>query len=212
MPRVTREPDGVHRGVIEMRPTSPTARTDAARRGQRGQRSASARSRPVLLPRWPAGDESEQGQATTHAETRGALALLDHPETRAERRAAAAHRRILVVEDDALMATLIRAGLELEGERDWVVQSASEGFHALELAGATPPDVVLLDVRLPGLNGAEVYRRLRSGSSTRHARVLFLSAGTSYDLHLLGIEDGVLLRKPFDVRELVGLVRALLVG
>ncbi len=110
------------------------------------------------------------------------------------------------------MANLIRAGLELEGERDWVVQSASEGLRALELAGATPPDVVLLDVRLPGLNGAEVYRQLRSGVHTRHARILFLSAGTSYDLHQLGIEDGVLLRKPFDVRELVGLVRMLLAG
>lgn len=211
MPRINREPDQKRGRVIEMHVPTPAPRTDTARRSRRGQRTISTRTRTVLLPQWPATDESAQGQGV-HAETRGALALLDEPETIAERVPLAAHRRILVVEDDSRMANLIRAGLELEGERDWEVQSASEGLHALELAGTTPPDVVLLDVRLPGLNGAEVYRRLRTGVHTRHARILFLSAGTSYDLHQLGIEDGVLLRKPFDVRELVGLVRVLLAG
>ncbi|HLJ82490.1 MAG TPA: response regulator, partial [Ktedonobacterales bacterium] len=126
--------------------------------------------------------------------------------------AVAARHHILIVEDDSQVASVIRASLELEGEADWAVQSAGEGLRALEMAGATPPDVVLLDVRLPGLGGAEVYRRLRASQKTRGARILFLSAGTAFDLHQLGIEDGVLLRKPFDVRDLVSLVRALLEG
>jgi DNA-binding response OmpR family regulator len=151
---------------------------------------------------------------------RGALAVLDEPATlplpqaRPEPQAAPAGARhtILVVEDDPRAAGVIRESLELEGDADWTVQIASEGLRALDLAGATPPDVVLLDVRLPDLDGAEVYRRLRAGPRTQTARVLFLTAGTSLDLYQRGIEDGVLLRKPFDIRDLVGIVRALLAG
>ena len=110
------------------------------------------------------------------------------------------------------MAGVIRESLELEGEAEWAVQTASMGALALELANAAPPDVVLLDVRLPDLDGAEVYRRLRAAQRTRTARILFLSAGTSLDLYQRGIEDGVLLRKPFDIGELAALVRALLAG
>lgn len=211
MPTPSQDPQRAHGNVIEIRSASQGTRTDAARRGRRDDRGAAVRGRTGLVSAWPSGETTSQSGGT-HAETRGALALLDEPETITKRAPLAAHRRILVVEDDPRMANLIRAGLELEGERDWEVQSAGEGLHALELAGALPPDVVLLDVRLPGLDGAEVYRRLRAGTGTRHARILFLTAGTSYDLYQRGIEDGVLLRKPFDVRELVSLVRALLAG
>lgn len=211
MPRASRDPEHSHGRVIEMLASPQATRTDTARRSRRGRRVATPHDRPILLPAWPTADTTAQARSA-RGETRGALALLDDPKTIAERAPATAHRRILVVEDDELMTNLIRAGLELDGERDWEVQSAGEGVRALELAGAAPPDVVLLDVRLPGLDGAEVYRQLRAGAHTRHARILFLSAGTSYDLHLRGIEDGVLLRKPFDVGELVGLVRSLMAG
>lgn len=211
MPRASRDPELTPGRLIEIHPAPATTRSGTVGRSRRAQRTTAARSRTILLPKWPAGDESVQA-TSNHIETRGALALLDEPDTLAAPVAVATRRHILVVEDDAHMAGLIRAGLELEGESDWHVQSADEGLRALELAGATPPDVVLLDVRLPGLGGAEVYHRLRTEDRTRHARILFLSAGTSYDLHQLGIEDGVLLRKPFDVRELVGLVQALLAG
>ena len=113
------------------------------------------------------------------------------------------------MEDDSRVASVIHTSLELEGEPDWAVEQASGGKHALQLASATSPDLVLLDVWLPDLDGAEVYHRLRSNEDPR-ARILFLSAGTSLDLFQLGIEDGVLLRKPFQVPELVSLVRALL--
>jgi CheY-like chemotaxis protein len=145
-----------------------------------------------------------------HTRTRGALALvgLDQIDTQPlpSLHPAVRRRHILIVEDDSRVAGAIQAALELEGEPEWAVQMASGGRHALELAGAVSPDLVLLDVRLPDLAGAEVYRRLRTGP----ARVLFLSAGSSFDLFQLGIEDGVLLRKPFNMPELVSLVRALL--
>jgi DNA-binding response OmpR family regulator len=144
--------------------------------------------------------------------TEGALALLEQPETLPRLQRVAARNAVLIVEDDPRMAGLLREGLALEGEQEWEVHVAADGMQALDLATTTPPDVVLLDVLLPGLNGAEVYRRLRANKKTRGACILFLSAGTSYDLWRQGIEDGVLLRKPFDVGELASLVRALLVG
>lgn len=176
-------------------------------------RRRNRRSPAVLIPRWANNGSAEDAPAGGNTTTNGALALLDQPRTatRSPHPVAARHH-ILIVEDDSQVASVIRAGLELEGEADWSVRSAAEGRHALEIASATPPDVVLLDVRLPGLGGAEVYRRLRAGQKTRGSRILFLSAGTTFDLHRLGIEDGVLLRKPFDLRDLVSLVRALLDG
>jgi DNA-binding response OmpR family regulator len=147
--------------------------------------------------------------------TRGGLALasLDQVDTQplpSLRREATTRRHILIVEDDSRVAGMIQTSLELEGEPDWAVEKACGGKHALELAGATSPDLVLLDVWLPDLDGAEVYHQLRSNPNTQEARVLFLSAGTSLDLFQHGIEDGVLLRKPFHMPELVSLVRALL--
>lgn len=145
-------------------------------------------------------------------QTDGALALLNQPlpEILPLPRPTTAEHTILIVEDDPHVASAITAGLELEGESNWSVQVAAGGLRALEIALATPPDVVLLDVRLPDLDGAEVYRRLRAGQKTRRARILFLTAGTALDLAQRGIEDGVLLRKPFDMSELMGYVRALL--
>lgn len=144
--------------------------------------------------------------------TAGALALLDSPavETAPIRKPGAARKTILIVEDNLCMADLIRECIELEGESEWAVQSAGAGLRALELAGETPPDVVLLDVYLPDLDGAEVYSRLRESPATRDARVLFLSAGTPAELWQHGITDGVLLRKPFDIPYLIAIVRAVL--
>ncbi|HEV7129781.1 MAG TPA: response regulator [Ktedonobacterales bacterium] len=142
----------------------------------------------------------------------GTLALRDAPAIEREPapRVAPTRRHILIVEDDPRTAGVLRNALELEGEPDWGIELAGEGLCALESALRTPPDVVLLDVRLPGLDGAEVYRRLRASQPCGHTKVLFLSAGTSLDLHQRGIDDGVLLRKPFAVSALMTLIRALL--
>ena len=114
---------------------------------------------------------------------------------------------ILIVEDDPCAAHAIRDTLQLEGEPDWTIQVAEDGERALALVAARPPTVVLLDVGLPDLDGAEVYRRLRAYPQTSATHVLFLTAATSLDLHQRGVDAGVVLRKPFEMRELVGLVR-----
>lgn len=151
------------------------------------------------------------GAASAHAELRtngsSALAVMELPEP--QHTPVAARPRILVVEDDARVAHVIRDTLALEGDAHWNIEVATDGARALALAYAAPPAVVLLDLRLPDLDGAEVYRRLRAEASTNGAHILFLTAGASFDLHQRGIEDGVLLRKPFDPDTLVTLVRAL---
>lgn len=119
------------------------------------------------------------------------------------------HPSILIVEDDPHAAHAIRDTLKLEGEPDWDIQVAEGGARALALAASRPPNVVLLDMDLPNLDGAEVYRRLRTQPETWKTHVLFLTAATSLDLYQRGIEAGVVLRKPFEMRELVSLVRTL---
>ncbi len=116
---------------------------------------------------------------------------------------------ILIVEDDPCAAHAIRDTLALEGEPDWKIQVAEDGERALALATAQSPKVVLLDIGLPDLDGAEVYRRLRAHPKTWDTHVLFLTAATSLDLYQRGVDAGVVLRKPFEMRELVGLVRSL---
>lgn len=182
--------------------------------------------------RRPTGGEIErtehierlQGRTTQHPQgqpmTAGALALLDAVEDVAALdtdllripRRTIAERRILIVEDDPRIADLLRHALELEGEPTWAVHMASEGLRALDLATTVAPQVILLDVRLPGLNGADIYHRLRENPRTKQARILFVTAATSLDLHQQGIEGGILLRKPFDVHEVASLVRALLLA
>lgn len=139
----------------------------------------------------------------------GSLALLTQPTVVPAQRVSATRRGILIVEDDPRTAHVLRSALELEGEPGWEIEVAGDGMRALELAACTPPELVLLDVRLPGIDGAEVYRRLRATPHGSRIHILFLSAGTSLDLYQRGIDDGVLLRKPFDVQDLIGLVRAL---
>jgi CheY-like chemotaxis protein len=166
----------------------------------------------LVLP-WHSSPRHELDQSALHAATHGALALIeevDESPAFPTPRQLDARRSILLAEDDLRLARVVQSALELEGEAQWSVTVANDGARALELAAASPPQVVLLDVFLPGVDGVEVYKRLRADPATRAARVIFVSAATSLDLYQRGIQDGVLLRKPFDVCDLVGLVRALL--
>lgn len=196
-------------------PESARRRLYHARAGKALNHSASlaVETRPRLVRAVPPTRATSGSQrladpkSITTARTESAVAVMDLPLP--QQTAVASRPRILVVEDDPRVADVIRETLALEGDAHWTVEFASEGSRALALAYAAPPSVVLLDVRLPDLDGAEVYRRLRAEARTTNAHILFLTAGTSFDLHQRGIEDGVLLRKPFDLDTLVSLVRAL---
>lgn len=115
--------------------------------------------------------------------------------------------RLLVVEDEAHLAEVIVDNLALEG---WRVDSVADGKAALERLLADPPDLVLLDVMLPGMDGFEVCERLRAAGS--RVPVLFLTARSALDDRVRGLELGGddYLGKPFELSELIQRVRAIL--
>jgi DNA-binding response OmpR family regulator len=115
-------------------------------------------------------------------------------------------RRILMVDDERPLVELVRGYLEREG---WAVLTAYDGPEALEAVRRERPDVVVLDVMLPGLDGVEVCRQLRTFSD---AYVLMLTARSEEVDKLIGLAVGAddYLTKPFSPRELVARVKALL--
>jgi two-component system, OmpR family, response regulator len=114
--------------------------------------------------------------------------------------------RVLVVEDEKRLAELVRRGL---GEEDMLADVAPTGEDALWMAEATPYDVIVLDVNLPGLDGFEVLRQLR-GDGLR-TPVLFLTARDGVEDRIAGLDTGAddYLVKPFDFGELLARLRAL---
>ena len=114
--------------------------------------------------------------------------------------------RLLLVEDDADLARAISMALEDEG---WKVESVGDGIAGLQRASSGEHDVIVLDVRLPGMDGFDLCRELRRKSNVP---VLFLTArGTEAD-KVAGLELGGddYLAKPFGIAELRARVRALL--
>ena len=116
-------------------------------------------------------------------------------------------KRIFVIEDDLAAATLIQEALQLEGDASWSVEVITDGALAVKAIQRNPPDLILLDLRLPGADGGTIFRHLRQQPSTVAMPILFISGATSYELHDRGIEDGVLLRKPVNLGILLHVVR-----
>ena len=113
---------------------------------------------------------------------------------------------ILVVDDEPPMVELVRGYLAREG---WEVLTASDGNVALEIVRTEHPDVVVLDLMLPGVDGVEVCRRIRTFSD---AYVVMLTAKSEEVDKLIGLAVGAddYLTKPFSPRELVARIRAIL--
>jgi len=114
--------------------------------------------------------------------------------------------RVLVAEDDPKQANLIRLYLEREGHSVLVVD---DGRRALEYSRARRPDLLVLDVMMPGVDGLDVCRILRAESDVP---ILLLTARSTEDDKLLGLDLGAddYVTKPFSPRELAARVRALL--
>lgn len=115
--------------------------------------------------------------------------------------------RILVVDDDAKVLSLMRRGLAFAG---YTVDLAPDGEQALAMARAHLPDLVVLDVMLPGIDGLEVCRRLRAGEP--NLPVLMLTAKDRVPDRVAGLDAGAddYLVKPFAFDELLARIRALL--
>jgi len=114
--------------------------------------------------------------------------------------------RVLVVEDDATVAEVVVRYLEREG---FEVESVGDGIQALERAESSLPDLVVLDLMLPGLDGLEVCRRLRAVAPIP---VIMLTARDEESDRVLGLELGAddYVSKPFSPRELTARVKSVL--
>lgn len=114
--------------------------------------------------------------------------------------------RVLVVDDEEIIVEMLTMGLNYEG---FEVSVARTGFEALEQARSARPDIVVLDVMLPGIDGVEVCRRLRAGSDVG---ILMLTAKGEVEDRVVGLDSGAddYLVKPFTFRELLARVGAIL--
>ncbi len=114
--------------------------------------------------------------------------------------------RILVIEDESKIADFLRRGLTYEG---FQVDVRFDGEAGLKAARDNPPDLVILDVMLPGIDGIEVCRRLRAGGAVP---VLMLTARDTVADKVKGLDSGAddYMVKPFSFDELIARVRALL--
>jgi len=114
--------------------------------------------------------------------------------------------RILIIEDDEQIVQTVRRGLIYEG---YTVDVALDGHSGLEKARDTPPDLVILDLMLPGMDGLEVCRRMRAASD--ETPVLMLTARDGVTDRVAGLDAGAddYLVKPFSFDELLARMRAL---
>src|SRR5690242_11903280 len=114
---------------------------------------------------------------------------------------------ILVIEDDDAISDLLRRGLTYEGYK---VSVALDGVTGLRMARDAPPDLVILDLMLPGLDGLEVLRRLRAADET--LPILVLTARGTVSDRVAGLDSGAddYMVKPFSIDELLARVRTLM--
>ena len=118
--------------------------------------------------------------------------------------------RVLVVEDEADVANLVRHTLERGG--DISVSITASGRDAVDLASKTVPDLMILDLNLPGMDGLEVCRVLRAKPATSTMPIIMLTARTDESDQVLGLDMGAddYVTKPFSPRQLAARVRAVL--
>ena len=125
------------------------------------------------------------------------------PSAGAKVMAAPAQKKVLHGEDDLVRATLVRDGYE--------VHTASSGARAIELAVLRRPDVVLLDLNLPGMNGIEALKSMRSLEALRQVPVVFLTSSRDLLTHLELLALGAqVVHKPFRPGDLVRVVERVL--
>lgn len=120
-----------------------------------------------------------------------------------------ADKRILVVDDEEHIVELIKFNLEKEGCN---VTTANNGTDALKIAKEKQPDLILLDLMLPGIDGLEVCRRVRKDGEISEIPIIMITAKGEEIDKILGLELGAddYITKPFSVRELVARVKAIL--
>ena len=117
-------------------------------------------------------------------------------------------KRILVCDDDPVILRLLQVNLELEG---YDVLLANHGEEAFEVARAERPDLIILDIMMPRMDGYQTVAALKTNESTKHIPVVFLSAKAQASDIERGKEQGAddYLTKPFDPSDLLDVVERL---
>jgi len=118
-------------------------------------------------------------------------------------------KTILIVDDERHILTMLEMNMKARGYKSL---TAERGDHALDLALTGEPDLILLDVMLPGMDGVEVCRRLKGDERTKRIPVLMVSAKSEGKDKISGLESGAddYITKPFNLEELFLRIRAAL--
>jgi CheY-like chemotaxis protein len=116
---------------------------------------------------------------------------------------------ILCIDDDRLVLGVCTSALEAHGYR---VVMATHGQAGIAIAQKERPDLILLDIRMPGMDGFEVCKQLRTDPTLRHTPIVLMTAMALPDLEAKGLEAGATLsiRKPFNPEQVVSTVEQLL--
>jgi CheY-like chemotaxis protein len=159
--------------------------------------------RPALYPLSYGGSPAESSNAlTSQSERVGHADTLRYPAPMGD----GAKERILIIDDDPVIARLLQINFRLEG---FDVDAASGGEEAYRRVAERVPDLVILDVMMPGIDGFEVCRRLKEMPALQDVPFIFLSARAQDEDrtrgYALGVEEYV--TKPFDPSHLVEIVR-----
>lgn len=119
------------------------------------------------------------------------------------------HKKILVVDDEAHILELIKYNLE---QNSFCVETAESGEDCLDVVNKFMPNVIILDLMLPGIDGLEVCKQLKMDKTTKKIPIIMLTAKNDEFDKVLGLELGAddYMTKPFSVRELVARVKAVL--
>jgi DNA-binding response OmpR family regulator len=125
-----------------------------------------------------------------------------------QQNAANAHKLIAIVEDDANLASMFHEMLERAGS--WRLRIFSDGQEARSSLPDLGAHLILLDVGLPNLDGASLFKILRGHSKTRHTPIIVITGSHDWELHRMGLQTALLLRKPFEMDELLRMIQALL--
>jgi DNA-binding response OmpR family regulator len=110
-------------------------------------------------------------------------------------------RRIAIVEDDPDLADLLRD--TFKGYPHWQLTFFADGEQASHVIPCLRPHLILLDIVLPNLDGAALYKILRGHNNTRHTPIIVMTGSYDWQLHRLGLQAGLYLRKPFKLHELL---------
>jgi two-component system, chemotaxis family, chemotaxis protein CheY len=117
-------------------------------------------------------------------------------------------RLIAIVEDDAQLISLFQDTLERD-ER-WSLCFFSDGQDAMDHLPDLGAHLILLDVGLPNLDGVSLYKILRGHSNTKSTPIIVITGSYDWELQRMGLQTGLLLRKPFRLQELLFMIQAVL--